>query len=243
MKMLGGSAFLPIAASLLFMCEPGYGPAQQAGISAPASERTDPGVRIELQPNDERGPHFTFTNLDEKALTACYLEISSSSDDHDHTGMDWDALIGRRSPIEQGKSISMALPHRVGGLFPDKVEVWAAVWVDGSTFGRPELIKLILTNRRMRVQEFQQAIALLQAGLEQNWTGTQYLAALEDPQKKAVFGEAAYEISSTIKATADLDSNVPAPQGSLRRILESFTRQLDALRESKPDLSNASNFH
>jgi hypothetical protein len=236
MKFLGSSAFLPIAASLLFMWAPDYGPVQQAGI-APGSERTDPGVRIELQLDDERGPHFTFTNLDEKALTACYLEITSSSDNHDRTGMDWDALIGRQSPIEQGRSISMALPHRVGGPFPDKVEVGAAVWVDGSTFGRPDLIKLIIANRRMRVQEFQRAISLLQAGLEQNWTGAQYLAALEDPQKKAGFGGAAYEISSTIKANVDLDSN--PPQRLVRSMLESFTRQLDRLRESKPDLVSA----
>ncbi|HKN61474.1 MAG TPA: hypothetical protein VJW93_09870 [Candidatus Acidoferrales bacterium] len=135
----------------------------------------------------------------------------------------------------------MAVPHRVGGPFPDKVEVGAAVWIDGSTFGRPDLIKRIILTRRMREQEFQQAVSLLQAGLEQNWSGAQYLAALEDPQKKAALGLTAHIISSTLKATADLDSNVPAPQGSLQGILESFTRQLDVLRESKPDLSAVAN--
>lgn len=55
----------------------------------------------------------------------------------------------------------------------------AAVWEDGSTFGPDELLARIFDSRRTLADSYDRAIAMLQTGLEKNWTAEEYLAAAQ----------------------------------------------------------------
>ena len=141
---------------------------------------TSPNFHVEIQPVGDRGPGFRVTNLSGKTVTACFIEISSSSDNRDRSKIDWDAIVQGMKSLEPGASISIPLPHVVGGPLPDKVEVVAGIWADGETFGSAELVRAILVNRGMRESDCAQPSAFLQQGLDANWTRDQYLAALRD---------------------------------------------------------------
>ena len=58
--------------------------AASAGHGQSPSE-TPPNFHVEIQPVGDRGPEFTVTNPSGKTMTACFIEISSSSDDRDRT--------------------------------------------------------------------------------------------------------------------------------------------------------------
>ena len=95
---------------------------------------TSPNFHVEIQPVGDRGPGFRVTNLSGKTVTACFIEISSSSDNRDRSKIDWDAIVQGMKSLEPGGSISIPLPHVVGGPLPDKVEIVAGIWADGETF-------------------------------------------------------------------------------------------------------------
>ena len=135
MKILA-TAFCALNVGMLF---------SSAIYGQPATGR--PRFQIEIHTTGERGPTYTVTNLSGKRVSACVLEISSSSQRARKSKTVWDALIQGQPPIEPGASISQYLPHVVGGPLPDKVEVIAVVWVDGETFGQPVWVNNILKNR------------------------------------------------------------------------------------------------
>jgi hypothetical protein len=186
-------------------------------------------LSIEIQSGD-RGPRFTLTNLSAKTLTACFLQISSSSENEKSSGMDWDAPLLGQQPLEPGASISLSLPHRPGGPVPDKVEVAAAVWADGETEGREDLVKLILANRVMRESEYDQAVSLLQQGLEQNWDADQYLAASS--------GRTETELNNMIRSNLEANQNLNAKPQVLRQVIQNLlkycTQKREILRQAKP---------
>ena len=70
----------------------------------------------------------------------------------------------------------MYLPHKVGGPLPDRVEVIAGIWEDGETFGEAVWVKTLLDHRASLTSAYEQAIFMLQKGLNENWTRGQYLA-------------------------------------------------------------------
>jgi hypothetical protein len=144
----------------------------------PATER--PRFQIEIRATGERGPTYTVTNLSGKRVSACVLEISSSSQRARKSKTVWDALIQGQPQIEPGASISQYLPHAVGGPLPDKVEVIAGVWADGETFGQPVWVNNILKTRALRASQYENAAAILQRGLDQNWNRYQYQQAFSD---------------------------------------------------------------
>ena len=187
--------------------------------------------QIEIHTATDKGPRFTITNHSQKTLTACYVEIFSSSENRVPLGMAWDAFSQGRSeqPLEPGASTSMPLSHVVGGPMPDKVQISAGVWADGDTFGRAELVQILLKGRVLRENEYIEAISLLQEGIGRSWSREQYLATLSE---KKITGPL-YSIRSTLEANKNLD-----PKRSLRivvqKLLEGFIRQREILGEAKP---------
>src|ERR1700679_1662405 len=101
---------------------------------------TSPNFQVEIQPAGDLGTGFTVTNHSAKTVTACFIEISSSSDGRDRSKIDWDAIVQGMKFLEPAASISILLPHVVGGPLPDKVEVVAGIRADGETFGSAELV-------------------------------------------------------------------------------------------------------
>ncbi len=218
------AATLSILGAGLFACMPADGQSQTV---------RQPKFSFEIQAAGDQGPTFTLTNLSAKTLTACFLEISSSSENGKPSGLEWDALWLGQPLLEPGASISQNLPHRVGGPLPDKLEIAAGVWEDGETFGRDDLVKLILANRAMRESEYDQAVSLLQQGLDGNWTADQYLAALNSKPETG----STRMIRSNLDANKNSNANPQVLQHVIQRLLEYFSQKRGILRQAKPHQS------
>jgi hypothetical protein len=207
-----------------------------SAIHARSQADAEPKFRVEILAAGDRGPGFTLTNLTSKAVTAFVVEISSSLQSKPESRMVWDALQQNVSPIEPGTSSSQHLSHAEGGPLPDKVEVVAGVWADGETFGEPRWVKIILENRAMRESEYDQAVALLKRGLEQNWIRDQYLQALNGKPNSLP----THEIRSTLMANSRISEKPEQLRNVVQTMLESFTQKSDQLRKAKPAASEGS---
>lgn len=188
-----------------------------------------PKFQIDIQTGGEGAPKYRVTNLTGKTVTACVVSVSSSSENRGQSKTQWDALIQNVPAIEPGGSISQYLGHRVGGPLPDKLEVIAGVWADGESFGDPDWVKSILKNREAMAADYEQAIAMLQQGLDQNWNRDQYLKALSDRPNSIAF----HSIRSTAMADTRFDEQPQQSHHVVQVMLDSFTRKLDQLKKAK----------
>jgi hypothetical protein len=219
----------------------------------PAVESRDPANRLSHMPQSsselnfradihsltEHGPQIVLTNLSEEPLTACYLQTSFWKVDRKPSGKLWDVFVQNLSPLAKDAEVSIPLGHMVGESYPDKVEVAAAIWADGTTFGRPDLLKLILSSRAYRANSLDQIISLLQTGVQQDWTRDQFLAAL-DGKSQATSLEAS-SLKSTLQANPNMDTRPRVRQRLIQIMLDTFSRRRDALRQSKPDFNTPIN--
>ncbi|SRR6266480_621581 len=156
---------------------------QQVNGAAQSSDR--PRYKVAIQSDAESHPRIILTNLYEQPLTACFLETSSSSDrDSRKSKMMWDSHAQGQPPIAKENTLSLPLGHVVGRPFPDRVEVAAAVWADGSTMGGPDLLNLILGSRSAQKNTYEWAISLLRTGLQQDWSRAMYLVELNRKENK-----------------------------------------------------------
>ena len=223
MKILA-TAFCTLNVGMLFL---------SAIYGQPATEQ--PRFQIEIHATGERGPTYTVTNLSGKRVSACVLEISSSSPRARKSKAVWDALLQGQPPIEPGASISQYLPHVVGSPLPDKVEVIAGVWADGETFGQPVWVNNILKTRAMRASEYEDAAVILQQGLDQNWTRNQYLQAFSDkPDSGPV-----YTVRTALAVEQQTAHTPRVFTHTMQFLLQSFRQQSDQLRKAKAILSPA----
>jgi hypothetical protein len=198
----------------------------------------EPKFQIEIDPTVDGGPKFTITNLSAKTLAACIIQFSISSEGRSQSKMDWDPATQaggddrRKSlkPLEPGASMTLNLPYKVGDPYPDKVEVIAGVWADGETFGMAEWVKAILDNRASLISAYEQAISLLQQGLDEKWTRGQYLAAVSNKSNLLPFSA----IRSTLKAGRSSDDDPQSLQLAMQDLLVYFIQNLDSLRRPKP---------
>jgi hypothetical protein len=190
---------------------------------------TSPNFEIKIQTEGERARRYTVTNLTGKTVTACVVRLSSSLDSDGQRSV-WDALVQNVPPIEPNANISQFLAHRVGGPLPDRVEVVAAVWVDGETFGDPEWVNLILKGRESLAAAYDQAIALLREAVDQKWTREQYLQALNGKPNSAPF----YGLRATLTANEDLDEQPQLSNQLIQKMLDSFAKKSDQLKKAKP---------
>jgi hypothetical protein len=189
-----------------------------------------PGFQFKIEAAGEKGPHYTVVNLTGKPVTACVIELSSSSKENRGSKTIWDAVLQGQAPIEPGASLSQYLSHAVGGPLPDKVQVIAGVWTDGETFGQPDWISLIFKTREMRASAYEQAIAILKQGLDENWNSGQFLQAIaERPNSGPIYG-----IRSTLLANRQSGEKPQLLRSAMQRLLESFTQKAEEIRKAKP---------
>jgi len=194
--------------------------------------------RVEISATTDGGPKFTITNLSAKTLTACTFQFSVSSESKPQGEMDWDPLVQgqgepgreRPGPLEPGASLTMYLPHRVGVPLPDKAEVVAGIWDDGETFGQALWLKTLLDNRVTVTSAYEQAISLLQKGLDENWTRNQYLAALNSKPTSLPI----YSIRRTLEANPKLDQDIRSLQIAVQGLLAHFNQEVAPLRQANP---------
>jgi hypothetical protein len=196
-------------------------------------------VRAEIHSLTEHGPQIVLTNLAEEPLTACYLQTSFWREDRKPIGQLWDALAQNLSPLVKDAEISIPLVHMGGESYPDKVEVAAAVWADGTTFGRPDQLKRILSNRASRANSLDQVISLVETGIQQDWTRDHFLAVLDS--KTLATSVEAYSLKSTLQANPKLETRPRDRQRIIQLMLDTFNKRRDALRHSKPDFNTPIN--
>ena len=112
---------------------------------------------------------------------------------------------------------------------PDKVEIIAGIWADGETFGQAVWVKSLIDTNASMVSAYEKAIALLQEGIEHNWTREQYLAALNGkPDSLPV-----YSIRQTFLANQGLDRHPQLAKTVAQNLLDHFEHDLQLLRPQK----------
>jgi hypothetical protein len=198
-------------------------------VRAQPQSAPQPKFQVEIQSTGEKGPTYTITNLTGKTVTALVTEISSSTNSQGKAWDSWDALVQGQPPIKPGASLTSYLGHLVGAPLPDKVELVAGIWEDGETFGKPVWVKAVLANRETLVSAYEQSITLLQQGLDQNWTGDQYLTALQSKANSTPVNS----IRSTLQANAKPGHDPQAVPIAMRDLLAYFKRNLEVIRQAK----------
>jgi hypothetical protein len=206
-----------------------------AAVHGQSPSAEQPRFQIEIQATGEGAPRYKVKNRTDRTVTACVLELSSLSQARGNSQTVWDALLQDELPIEPGASISQDLSHVVGGPLPDKVEVIAGVWADGETFGQPFWVNNILKTRATRAFEYEQAAAMLQQGLTQNWTRDQYLQALSDKPNSGPI----HAVRSTLAANQQFAEKPRLLRQSMQMMLESFVQKSDRIWKAKPTASSA----
>lgn len=204
-----------------------------------------PPVQFQILQTAEHEPRIVVTNLHQYALTAFIARTDRTAANSITNTMVFDALarMGLLAPIPRGLSFVTAVPHVVGEPFPDPV-LAAAVWEDGSTYGPDDLLARISGTRSAFADSYDRAIAMLQTGLDKNWTAAEYSSAAQqlklarDPAQ-ATIPEAAMADSIAIRTIAvNMDQatqeNRPPKLTALiaRNLLKRFTQDRDALRQS-----------
>jgi hypothetical protein len=201
-----------------------------SAVLGQAQTAEQPKFGIEIQVTGEHGPSYTVTNLTRKTVTACVIELSSSSESKQQSKMDWDSVMLDKPPIAPGASISQYLSHVVGGPLPDKAEVIAGIWDDGKTFGQIEWVDGILKNRTWMAAKYEEAASLLQQGLDQNWSRDQFLEAIGNKPKSGPL----YGVQSTLQANRAFDERPKIMWNSMKRMMETFKLKAERLRQAKP---------
>ena len=206
-------------------------------VSAPAQVVTEPKFQIEIQASGAGSPKFSVTNLSAKTLVACTISYSVSTEARSQGKMNWNPLVRAghgpkgeaQGPLEPSQTLTVNLPRVVGGPLPDKVEIIAGIWADGETFGQAVWVKSLIDPNASMVSAYEQAITLLQEGIEHNWTKEQYLAALVGkPDSWPV-----YSIRQTFRANQGLDQHPQLAKRVAQNLLDHFEQDLQLLRPQK----------
>jgi hypothetical protein len=194
---------------------------------------TEPKFSIDIQKDEQERATFTLTNLSDKILTACTIQLSVSTEAGRPSVMNSDYLLPGRgphgepqAPLKPGESVTMNLWHIVGKPFPDKLTVVAGIWADRETFGEEVWVNTLVKRRATYVSAYEQAIALLKEGIENNWTRQQYLAALDGKPVSLPF----YSIRSTFQANQALYNRPQLAKNIAQRLLDHFEQDLQRLR-------------
>ena len=178
-------------------------------------------------------------------LVACHIQFSVSTQggwQTAQTAIDWDPVAGihnaipdPQGPFEPGAAMEMFLPHVSTGPIPNKVEVVAGIWADGETFGEADWVKELVDRRASLASTYEQAISLLQQGLNQSWTRDRYLAAVNNLPVPSSERPSPYAL---IRTAVALSPNSRADPEALQRAIQDlsahFTQKLDQLRPAKP---------
>lgn len=224
MKMLA-TAFCVLGGGMLF----------STAAQGTSTTQERPKFKIEIRATGEKGqgPSFAVTNLTAKTVTACVFEQSYPSQGARKTTIVWDALVQGNSPVEPGQTVTRPLIPIIGNALPNKVEVIAGIWADGESFGPPKWASNIFNYRALRASQYEDAAAILQRGLDQNWNRNQYQQAFSDkPDSGPV-----YTIRTALTATQETNHTPQEFTHTMQFLLQSFRQQSDQLRKAKPILS------
>jgi hypothetical protein len=124
------------------------------------------------------------------------IQFSRSTEVKPESSMQWDALVQagpvshpevQQHPLGPGASMTQFLSHTVGAPLPDTVEIVAGVWDDGDSFSDSNGVHRIWERRASMASAYEQAIAFVQKGLDENWTRDQYLEALNSKPNSFAF--------------------------------------------------------
>jgi hypothetical protein len=199
-----------------------------------AQSPTEPKFRIEIQ----KDAIFTVTNLSDKTLTACAVQLSGSTDAQHASYMSWDSLTGTRGPhgeiqgpLEPGASMPLSLVPAIPTLsVPNNPKLIAGIWADGETFGDQTWIKMIVKSRANLASAYEQAIAILKQGIEANWTRQQYLAAMGGLPLSLPL----HTMLQTFQTNQALDEHPQTINNLAQHLLDRFQQSLQLLRPQKP---------
>lgn len=200
--------------------------------SALYSQRATEGsrFRVEIHPAADKRPTCTLTNLSGKPLWAVVFEISSSSQPARKWKRVWDTLLDGGPPVESGAGISRPLSEFAFFPLPDQIKVIAAVWTDGETFGTRASVNLILNNRAAHAREYEDAAAILQQGLRENWARDRYEQGFRDkPDTGAV-----YTVRTALSATLQTAKTPQEFSQTMQFLLTNFQGLSKQLRKVKP---------
>jgi len=212
------------AAAFLFVLVAGVYLPSILSAQSPASQQS--WFRIELMNPGVLPPSFIATNLTNKTVTACVIKLSFSSGSEKSTLEIWDAILQGASPIKPGASFGQVFEQSPSGTTPDNVEILAGQWDDGSTFGPAESIEHIADGRQKWAAAYEAGVALLQQGLDQNWTRDEYLQALNDSATPVAIAP----VRSTIADNLQPVKNHPSLAKAVQAMLASFTQKLVQLK-------------
>jgi hypothetical protein len=203
-----------------------------------------PPVQFEILQTADFQPRMVVTNLHQYSLTAFIVRTDPTAPDSVTNTLVFDALTHRGvlAPIPRGLSLVVGLPHPVGLSVPDPV-LGAAVWEDGSTYGPDELLARMPRARTALADSYDRAIAMLQTGLDKNWTAAEFSAAARqlrpptDRARPAIPESIVADGTPLFNITVNMDrmarDNRPARivDSVARSLLTHFTQERDALRQ------------
>jgi hypothetical protein len=187
-------------------------------------------IQVEIQTPRDGGPSFTLTNLSDKALAACEIEIYVSSERGRPMRQTWDSAYLGAHPLEPGATMTKPLPHVVGDVFPDTVVVTAGIWEDGETFGDTAGVNYILKLRARMENDYKLSISFLQRGLDENWDIATYLEKLSS---WSGFVDPA-GIRPNLERNQQIQANPKQLQIYIHKLLEILNRRSQQLVQAKP---------
>jgi hypothetical protein len=204
----------------------------------------EPPVQFEILHTADHQPQMVITNLHPYPLTAFVVRTDPTAPNSITNTLMFDALthVGLLAPVPRGLSLVLGVPHPVGLSVPDPV-LAAAVWEDGSTFGPDELLARMPRARTALADSYDRAIAMLQTGLDKNWTAAEYSAAARqpglpiDPARPAIPESTVADGAPLFNIMVNMDrmarDNQPARMvdSVARSLLTRFTQERDALRQ------------
>jgi hypothetical protein len=207
------------------------------------SER--PPVQFEILHTADQQPRMVITNLHQYPLTAFIVRTDPTAANSITNTLVFDALthMGLLAPIPRSLSFVTGVPHKVGESAPDPV-LAAAVWEDGSTFGPDELLARLPKSRSALADGYDRAIAMLQTGLDKNWSAAQYSAAAQqlrlrsDPAQTAIPEAGVATATPIYTLTVNMDRATQNNRSArivssmARSLLTRFIEERDALRQS-----------
>ena|SRR5260221_12798188 len=219
MKLLA-TAFCVLGGGMFFL----------SAAQGPSTTPQRPKFKIEIRAAGEKGPGYAVTNLTAKTVTACVFELTYPSQGGRKSNIVWDTLVQGVPPIEPSRTVFHPLVIVGRSVLPGKVEVIAGLWADGESFGQPELVSNILKTRALRASQYDDAAAILQQGVNQNWTLSQYQQAFSNkPDSGPV-----YTVRTALSATQQTAQTPQEFTHTMQFVLQSFRQQSDELRKAKP---------
>jgi hypothetical protein len=200
-----------------------------------------PPVQFQILQTSEHEPRMVITNLHQYPLTAFIVRTDPRAPNTIANTLVYDALarVGLTAPIPRALSFVTGVPHGVGESAPDPV-LAAVVWEDGSTYGPDDLLARIAGARTALADSYDRAIAMLQTGLDKNWSAADFSVAAQQlrlppaqpPTPRTGMPDSLPIYTITVNMDRATQENRPAKRVAsiARSLLTRFTQDRGVLR-------------